>query len=89
MEANADGVRLKNTLCHEVHVTQTSKESRRLRALSACSHVVQLARVGVRVLVVVVVCLMLVLIARVVLHAIFVQFSKPVVCSRRYTLFRL
>ena len=54
MEANADGVRLKNTLSHEVHVTQKSKERRRLRALNACSHVVQLARVGVRVIVLVV-----------------------------------
>ena len=35
-------------------MTQTSKERRRLRALSACSHVVQLARVGVRVIVLVV-----------------------------------
>ena len=72
-----DEVRLKNTLSHEVHVTQTSKERRRLRALSACSHVVQLARVGVRVIVLVgyVVCLKLVLSARVVVHAVFVQFS--------------
>ena len=62
---------------HEVHVTQTSKERRRPRALSACSQVVQLARVGVRVIVLVVdvVCLMLVLSARVVVHAVFVQFS--------------
>ena len=77
MEANADGVRLKNTLSQKVHVTQKSKERRRLRALTACSHVVQLARVSVRVFVLVVdaICLMLVLIARVVLHAVFVQFS--------------
>ena len=41
-----DKMRLKNTLSHEVHVTQTSKSvRRRLRALSACSQVVQLARV--------------------------------------------
>ena len=68
MTMNVDEMRLKNTLSHEVHETQTSKERRRLRALSACSHVVQLARVGVRVIVLVVdvVCLMLVLIARVV-----------------------
>ena len=48
----ADVMRLKNTLSHEVHVTQKSQERRRLRALSACSQVVPLARVGVRVLVV-------------------------------------
>ena len=54
MTMNVDEMRLKNTLSHEVHVTQTSKERRRLRALSACSHVVQLARVGVRVIVLVV-----------------------------------
>ena len=35
-----------------------------------CSQIVQLARVGVRVLVVDVVCVMLVLIARVVVHAV-------------------
>ena len=60
-----------------MHVTQTSKERRRPRAVSACSHVVQLARVGVRVIVLVVdvVCLMLVLSARVVVHSVFVQFS--------------
>ena len=77
MKMGVDEVRLKNTLSHEVHVTQTSKERRRLRVLSACSHVVQLARVGVRViaLAVDVVCLMLVLSARVVVHAVFVQFS--------------
>ena len=40
-----------------------------------CSQVVQLARVGVRVLVVDVVCVMLVLIARVVVHAVSTQFS--------------
>ena len=33
MTMNADEMRLKNTLSHEVHVTQTSKERRRLRAL--------------------------------------------------------
>ena len=32
-------------------------------------------------------CLMLVLIARVVVHAVFVQFSYPVFCSKRYTLY--
>ena len=76
MTMNVDEMRLKNTLSHEVHVTQTSKERRRLRALSACSHVVQLARVGVRVIVLVVdvVCLMLVLSARVVVQAVDIQF---------------
>ena len=39
------------------------------------SQVVQLARVGVRVLVVDVVCVMLVLIPRVVVHAVSTQFS--------------
>ena len=55
----------------------TSKERRRLRALSACPHVVQLARVGVRVIVFVVdvVCLMLVLSARVIVQAVDIQFS--------------
>ena len=47
-------------------MTQTSRGVTKLRALSACSKVVQLARVGVRVLVIDVVCVMLVLIARVV-----------------------
>ena len=45
-----------------------------------CSQVVQLARVGVRVLVVDVVCVMLVLIARVVVHA--VRFTVFVVSFR-------
>ena len=40
-----------------------------------CSQVVQLARVGVRVLVVDVVCVMLVLIAHVIVHAVSTQFS--------------
>ena len=39
-----------------------------------CSQIVQLARVSVRVLVVDVVCVMLVLIARVVVHAVNTQF---------------
>ena len=77
MTMNVDEMRLKNTLSHEVHVTRHQKERRRLRALIACSQVVQLARVSVRVIVLVVgvVCLMLVLSARVVVHAVFVQFS--------------
>ena len=41
MTTTVDEMRLKNTLSHEVHVTQTSRERRRLRALSACSQVVQ------------------------------------------------
>ena len=72
MDDYADDMRLKNILSHEVRVTQTSRGvQRRLRALSACSQV-QLARVGVRVLVLVdVVCVMLVvLIARVDIHAV-------------------
>ena len=75
MDDNADGMRLKNTLRHEVLVTQTSRGVTKLRALSACSQVVQLARVAVRVLVVDVVCVMLVLIARVVVQAVSTQFS--------------
>ena len=86
MDDYADDMRLKNTLSHEVHVTQTSRGVTKLRALSACSQVVQLARVGVRVLVVDVVCVMLVLIARVVVHAVSTQFSKPMFCSWRCTL---
>ena len=48
-----------------------------------------LTRVGVRVIVLVVgmVCLMLVLSALVVLLAVLMQFSWPVFCSRRYTLY--
>ena len=77
MDDHADGMRLKNTLSHEVCVTQTSRGvQRRLRALSACSQV-QLARVDVRVLVLVdVVCVMLVvLIARVDIHVVNIQCS--------------
>ena len=50
-----------------------------------------LARVHVRVIVLVVdvVCLMLVLSALVVLLAVFIQFSYPFFCSRRYTLYTL
>ena len=59
-----------------MRVTTSRGVQRRLRALSACSQV-QLARVGVRVLVLVdVVCVMLVvLIARVDSHAVSTQFS--------------
>ena len=58
-----------------MHVTQTSRGVTKLRAPNASSQVVQLARVNVRVLVVDVVCVMLVLIARVVVHAVDIQFS--------------
>ena len=75
MTMNVDEMRLKNTLSHEVHVTQTSRGVTKLRTLSACSRVVQLARVSVRVLVVDVVCVILVLIARVVVQAVSTQFS--------------
>ena len=77
MTMNVDEMRLKNTLSQMAACDPTSKERRRLRALSACSQVVQLARVGVRVIVLVVdvVCLTLVFSARVVVHAVFVQFS--------------
>ena len=87
MTMNVDEMRLKNTLSHEVHVTQTSRGGTKLRALSACSQVVQLARVGVRVLVVDVVCVMLVLIARVVVHAVSTVFVA-IFCSWRCTLYK-
>ena len=64
MDDYADEMRLKNTLSQEVHVTQTSRGVTKLQAPSACSLVVQLARVGVRVIVVDVVCVVFVLIAR-------------------------
>ena len=35
MDDYADGMRLKNTMSHEVHVTQTSRGVTKLRALSA------------------------------------------------------
>ena len=41
MTMNVDGMRLKNTWSHEVHVTQTSRGVTKLRAPSACSQVVQ------------------------------------------------
>ena len=40
MTMNVDEMRLKNTLSHEVHVTQTSRGVTKLRAPSACSQVV-------------------------------------------------
>ena len=45
MTMNVDAMRLTNTLSHEVHVTQTSRGVTKVCALSACSQVVQLARV--------------------------------------------
>ena len=69
-----------------MHVTETSRGATKLRALMQCSQVVQLARVGVPVLVVDVVCVMLVLIPRVVVHAVSTQFPLPVFCSWRCTL---
>ena len=47
----------------------------------------QLERVGVRVFVVDVVCVILVLIARVVVHAVSTQFLQPFFCSKRCTLY--
>ena len=70
-------MRLKNTLSNEVRVTRHREVYNEEYALYVlCSHV-QLARVGVRVLVLVdVVCVMLVvLIARVDIHAVSTQFS--------------
>ena len=66
-------MRLKNTLSHEVRVTQTSRSVQNCALYVPCSLVVQLARVGVRELVVDVLCVMLVLIARVVVHAVVVH----------------
>ena len=63
-------------LSHEVHVTQHQSVTKTTRS-HACSSVVHLARVHVRViaLVVDVVCLMLVLSALVVLLAVLISFS--------------
>ena len=66
-------MRLKNILSHEVRVTRHQVYNEDCALYVPCSHV-QLARVGVRVLVVVV-CVMLVLIARVVVHVVSTQFS--------------
>ena len=78
MDDYADGMRLKDILSHEVRVTQTSRGVTKLCALSAvltgCA-TCELACVGVRVLVVDVVCVMLILIAHVVVHAVDTQFS--------------
>ena len=58
-----------------MHVTQTSRSVQNCALYVPCSQVVKLARVGVRELVVDVVCVMLVFIARVVVHAVSTQFS--------------
>ena len=73
MTMNVDEMKLKNTLSREVHATQHQKERQGAR-LRSCSGVVHLASVHVIVLVVDVVCLMLVLSARVVVQAVVVQF---------------
>ena len=68
MDDYADGVRLKNTLSHEVRVTRHQEVHNEDYALYVPCSLVQLARVDVRVLVLVgVICVMLVvLIARAV-----------------------
>ena len=70
-------MRLKNILSHEVRVTRHQEVYNEDCALYVPCSQVQLARVVVRVLVLVdVVCVMLVvLIAHVVFHAVYVQFS--------------
>ena len=69
-------MRLKNILSHEVCVTQTSRSVQNCALYVPRSLVVQLARVDVRVILVDVVCVMLVvLIARVDIHAVNTQFS--------------
>ena len=75
MDDYGDEVRLKNTLSHEVHETRRQRVWQGARFRS-CSGDVHFARVHVHViaLVVGVVCLMLVLSALVVVHAVFVQF---------------
>ena len=55
-------------------MTQTSRSAQNCALYVPCS-LVQLARVGVRVILVDVVCVMLVLIARVDIRAVDVQFS--------------
>ena len=66
-----------------MRVTQTSRGVRNCALYVPCSLVVQLARVGVRELIVDEVCVMLVLIARVVVHAV------AIFCSWRCTLHRI
>ena len=56
-------------------MTQTSRSVPNCALYVPCSLVVQLARVGVHVIVVDVVCVMLVLIACVNIHAVSTQFS--------------
>ena len=73
MDDYADDTRLKNTLRHEVHVTQHQTCDK----VRACSGVVHLVRVVVHVIVLVVdlVRFMLVLSALVVILAVLIQFS--------------
>ena len=67
-------------------MTHTSRQTK-LHALSACSQILQLARVGVRVLIVDVVCVMFVLIAHVdAVRAVYTVFVS-IFCSKRCTLF--
>ena len=70
-------------------MTQHQKSVTKTARLRSCSGVVHVARVHVHVIVLVVdvVCLMLVLSARVVVQAVDIQFPWPVFCSRRYTLY--
>ena len=75
MDDCADEMRLKNTLSHEVQVTRHHKKDEDYALYVPCSQV-QLAHVGVRVLVLVdVICVVLVLIARVDIRAVSTQFS--------------
>ena len=55
--------------------------------MRSCSGDVHFPRVHVIVLVVDVVCLTLVLSARVIVHAVVIAFPEPVFCIRRYTLY--
>ena len=83
-----DEVRLKNTLSHEVHVTRHQEVYNEDCALYVLCSQVQLARVGVRVLVLVdVVCVMLVLIARVDNSCCKYTVFVAIFCSWRCTLY--
>ena len=67
------GVKMTQNLSHEVHVTRHQRVSQGAR-LRSCSGDVHFARVHVVALVVDVVCLMLVLSALVVVHAVVIAF---------------
>ena len=71
-----------------MQVTQTSRSAQNCALYVPCSQVVQLARVSVRELVVVVVCVMLVLIARVVCSSCKYTVLVAIFCSWRCTLYR-